>query len=661
ITTKNGLTLIGNKVDIQKGNLINTGTNKDKNQSIYLVGDKIYIDADATNLSGNTIYATAFSKGYIQRQMNKFAKDNYQFGNYDKLITNQGYTDSNNTTTQGKDFKKAITIGNMGSAIENAKEWWYFADGWNYDDEVLNKWGRGDIRDIDEFRLVGDIDFGGDKGKNYANFGIDLDGNGTIESHEYTNMIISHRIFNDKTDGFNKVFDGQGYTLSNINIDHEVNKGGTHSVGIFGMVSEGGILKNVNVDYKGGGVSASSIGNGIQGIGGFVGAAYGGTFENIKLYNLSKVSTDSTKFSVNGVGGFIGYIARNSQYIDIDVYLTPSAIIENTSNNPKSTKGKFFGIVDDDNVDNLILDNINVYYKKDTLGEATADQGYADKGITFIAYDEEPIVEIKDNNNGLTEVILDKSDYDSSIVTDIYNQIVGEEIVVDLEQLFIYDTETKRIVLNEKYLETIGKYYPQAVAFLEAFYSEEGLGDKFEEWYNLGIDDNIGKITQAKNDFLDFLNNNLQTKIKLFEEWKSNYELYTSGLATEEQMKNLESWFKNNGANLKAYQAFLDNPMLTDIGEHNFKLGDGSLSFVNGKGYKGLSTPIQQEGGSDQTITSPLKDINASMLDKQQVVLIKPAEEEKETLDEEKGVLNQRTCVVSENFKTNNPCMAQRI
>ncbi|CAM2997700.1 hypothetical protein HEBU111660_08955 [Helicobacter burdigaliensis] len=126
-------------------------------------------------------------------------------------------------------------------------------------------------------------------------------------------------------------------------------------------------------------------------------------------------------------------------------------------------------------------------------------------------------------------------------------------------------------------------------------------------------------------------------------------------------MRNLETWFKNNEATLKDYQNFLDNPMLTDKGEHNFTLGNGSLAFINGSDYKNLSTPPKKDGGDDQTITTPLKDINSSMLNKEKVVLVKPAEEEKQALDEEKGRLNYSTCVVSENFKTNNPCMAERI
>ncbi|PZT47161.1 hypothetical protein B6S12_10555, partial [Helicobacter valdiviensis] len=286
-----------------------TGTNKDKNQSIYLVGDKIYIDADATNLSGNTIYATAFSKGYIQRQMNKFAKDNYQFGNYDKLITNQGYTDSNNTTTQGKDFKKAITIGNMGSAIENAKEWWYFAKSWN-EAQYFD-----DIKTIDEFRLVGDIDFGADcytgtcnKDKNYANYWIDFNGDGEKQENEYTNMMVGDNYPNS----FGANFDGQGYTLKNINIEvsKELNYG---FAGIFGSAFNGNEFKNINVDYMGGGIKIES--DYIAAVGGFLGGTVQShtTFNNITVSNIAFIEAiaNGEEGAIAGIGGFLGGAFNN--------------------------------------------------------------------------------------------------------------------------------------------------------------------------------------------------------------------------------------------------------------------------------------------------------------------------------------------------------------
>ncbi|EAL0272084.1 filamentous hemagglutinin N-terminal domain-containing protein, partial [Campylobacter lari] len=120
----NDVLLIGNKVDVQGGKLGN------EKSTTHLVGKNVYIDADSTNLN-STINVTATEGGYIQRQMIKFAEDKYNFGDNVKInVVN--YKDSSGTTHKGSsNFKKALTIGNMGNEKDNAIEWWHFAKGWN--------------------------------------------------------------------------------------------------------------------------------------------------------------------------------------------------------------------------------------------------------------------------------------------------------------------------------------------------------------------------------------------------------------------------------------------------------------------------------------------------------------------------------------------------
>ncbi|OCX43597.1 hypothetical protein A7X81_01170 [Campylobacter ornithocola] len=251
----NNVLLIGNKVDIQGGRLGN------EKSTTHLVGKNVYIDADSTNLN-STINVTATEGGYIQRQMINFANDGYRFGNNVNIQTTN-YTDSSGTTHIGSsNFKKALTIGNMGDEKKNAIEWWHFAKGWNED--------LGDIRNIDEFRLVGNIDFSGNQGKgvegkdwqNYANFWVDLNGDGVKQDNEFTNMIVGYgnsRRANNNNEpwvsfysAFTKTFDGQGYTLKNINIDipelPNIPKGPAAAIGIFGSAI-GSTFKNINIDY----------------------------------------------------------------------------------------------------------------------------------------------------------------------------------------------------------------------------------------------------------------------------------------------------------------------------------------------------------------------------------------------------------------------------
>ncbi|MCV3377821.1 filamentous hemagglutinin N-terminal domain-containing protein, partial [Campylobacter sp. IFREMER_LSEM_CL2194] len=302
----NDVLLIGNKVSIDGGHINgkhNDGVSGDalKNPSgntadkVHLVGNEVYIDKDMAQFktTSGKVDVTA-NAIYIQRQMIKFANDGYKFGGdiKDKInITNyQNHTGSSN-------FKKALTIGNMGNEKDNVIEWWHFAKGWNEDLGV---------REIDEFRLVDDIDFSGNQGKNYANYCIDGLG--------CTSMIVGYYDYNDmdnkKGESFNKVFDGQNHTLKNIDIDIKLaNNENIHdTVGIFGS-AYGATFKNIHVDYMGGSIKVNSNNPNIANVGGFIGVMMGGYVDNIVLENISSIEhfyTGSGEYSWVNTGGFIG-------------------------------------------------------------------------------------------------------------------------------------------------------------------------------------------------------------------------------------------------------------------------------------------------------------------------------------------------------------------
>ncbi|EHZ4886153.1 filamentous hemagglutinin N-terminal domain-containing protein [Campylobacter lari] len=306
INAKNVL-LIGNKVSIDGGHINgkhNDGVSGDalKKPSgntadkVHLVGNEVYIDKDMANfkIASGKVDVTA-NAIYTQRQMINFANDGYKFGSEikDKInITNyQNHKGSSN-------FKKALTIGNMGNEKDNAIEWWHFAKGWNE--------GLGNIREIDEFRLVDDIDFSGKEGKNYANYCIDGLG--------CTSMIVGYYDYNDmdnkKGESFNKVFDGQNYTLKNIDIDIKLaNNENIHdTVGIFGS-AYGATFKNIHVDYMEGSIKVNSNNPSRANVGGFIGAMTGGYVDNIVLENISSIEhfyTGSGEYSWVNTGGFIG-------------------------------------------------------------------------------------------------------------------------------------------------------------------------------------------------------------------------------------------------------------------------------------------------------------------------------------------------------------------
>ncbi|WP_412097400.1 filamentous hemagglutinin N-terminal domain-containing protein [Campylobacter lari] len=329
----NDVLLIGNKVDVQGGKIGNA------NSTTHLVGKNVYIDVD-TKLN-STINVTATDGGYIQRQMIKFAEDKYNFGDNVKVnVVN--YKDSNGKTHKGSsNFKKALTIGNMGNEKDNAIEWWHFAKGWNE--------GLGVTREIDEFRLVGDIDFSGNQGKgveskdwqNYANYCIDGLG--------CTSMIVGF----DREKVFTKTFDGQGFTLKNINIltkDLDDNK--PMYVGIFGYTNEAHI-ENIIVDYDDG------IVKGFLYVGGIVGFGINGAFKNIILKNIGYLyGGGSNRGDFVNVGGFAGVLSGVDAYniqienIDRGIYGTSS------SSHSTINIGGFAGLIHSGNYNTIKLDYI---------------------------------------------------------------------------------------------------------------------------------------------------------------------------------------------------------------------------------------------------------------------------------------------------------------
>ena len=329
IKANNGITLIGDTIDIRGGKIENTkgGTNKD--DSIYFVGENIYIDADAVNLSSNNnIYATAFKEGYIQRQMRNFQKDGFTFGNFNQLITDESYAYNDNGNTNDKsgqrNFKKVITLGN-GNADEALSEWYWFANGWN---------NNRDTRSVDEFRLVGNIDFskqiGGrdryiiDFSKNendidrkftYSGNYADPNGNSNYDDAMIVGMDL-------KANGhyFNIDFNGNNHMLSNI--DMNINYNSTFEsrmVGIFGKIGnypssnitpitiENLIIDGIKIKIK----DDSSA---IQSVGGFAGDVNNVNVNNLIINNVSIFyeMKGMPAGHVGNAGGFIGHAGENN-------------------------------------------------------------------------------------------------------------------------------------------------------------------------------------------------------------------------------------------------------------------------------------------------------------------------------------------------------------
>ncbi|MBX2079125.1 filamentous hemagglutinin N-terminal domain-containing protein, partial [Campylobacter peloridis] len=268
----NKVLLIGNKVDIQGGNIhgmhdegasgnaLKTLSGKRANE-IHLVGNEVNIQAD--KVKSYKIIMSAYEKAFFQQGTKGFyLSNNFEVKDY------EGRKENLNGKTYIKErnddrFTKHATIADV-------EDWWYFAKDLS---SSLNMQGFFNL-----FKLTSDIDFGGN-GKNYANY--------CLGSGECVNMMIN-------ANGIN--LDGQGYTLKNININSQQS-----NTGVFGSLVNS-TIKNLKIDYQNGNIS--STGNNT---GAFAGKLENSYIENIILQNVGNI-TGSSK----NVGGFVGYSSGNT-------------------------------------------------------------------------------------------------------------------------------------------------------------------------------------------------------------------------------------------------------------------------------------------------------------------------------------------------------------
>ncbi|HAA2205483.1 TPA_asm: filamentous hemagglutinin [Campylobacter jejuni] len=277
------------------------------------------------------------------------------------------------------------------TTIANVEDWAYFAKGINE--------GKTGMKSVDTFDLISDIDFGANcnsegvcTGQNYANFNVA--GNSELQG---VNMIVGK----DDSHVFYANFNGNGHTLSNINIDTTV-RNDINNAGLFGYIgddnSNNSVIKDLTVDYKGGGIKS----NGYN-AGGFTGNTYG-TFTNISLNNIRNIDGgdyisgfagevgDDDKFiniSLNNignmsgnsklgtyVGGFIGYLRNISGYTTFsNIYIFLNKNTEIISDGSDGSVGLFVAL----NANKLNKpDNIHIY-KYNT--DFTDSNKYVDNGF----------------------------------------------------------------------------------------------------------------------------------------------------------------------------------------------------------------------------------------------------------------------------------------
>ncbi|EPE1678569.1 filamentous hemagglutinin N-terminal domain-containing protein [Campylobacter jejuni] len=375
----NDVLIIGNEV----GNVGADGVgnfNLQDNGKVQFVGDKVKVNVGSIK-NANSIIVSAQTAATLGQSTTDVYKNNTN--NLDSRVQAQNYNGLTNYLQTIQMTKK--------TTIANVEDWAYFAKGINE--------GKTGMKSVDTFDLISDIDFGANcnsegvcTGQNYANFNVA--GNSELQG---VNMIVGK----DDSHVFYANFNGNGHTLSNINIDTTV-RNDINNAGLFGYIgddnSNNSVIKDLTVDYKGGGIKS----NGYN-AGGFTGNTYG-TFTNISLNNIRNIDGgdyidgfagevgDDDKFiniSLNNignmsgnsklgtyVGGFIGYLRNISGYTTFsNIYIFLNKNTEIISDGSDGSVGLFVAL----NANKLNKpDNIHIY-KYNT--DFTDSNKYVDNGF----------------------------------------------------------------------------------------------------------------------------------------------------------------------------------------------------------------------------------------------------------------------------------------
>ncbi|EPE7891933.1 filamentous hemagglutinin N-terminal domain-containing protein [Campylobacter jejuni] len=284
----NDVLIIGNEV----GNVGADGMgnfNLQDNGKVQFVGDKVKVNVGSIK-NANSIIVSAQTAATLGQSTTDVYKNNTN--NLDSRVQAQNYNGLTN-------YLQTIQM-NKKTTIANVEDWAYFAKGINE--------GKTGMKSVDTFDLISDIDFGANcnsegvcTGQNYANFNVA--GNNELQG---VNMIVGK----DDSHVFYANFNGNGHTLSNINIDTTV-RNDINNAGLFGYIgddnSNNSVIKDLTVDYKGGGIKS----NGYN-AGGFTGNTYG-TFTNISLNNIGNI--DGGDY----IGGFAGEVGDDDKFINISL------------------------------------------------------------------------------------------------------------------------------------------------------------------------------------------------------------------------------------------------------------------------------------------------------------------------------------------------------
>ena len=472
-----------------------------------------------------------------------------------------------------------------------------------------------------------------------------------------------------------------GVTIKNVYIsDIENIKAGAQSVsnmassaGVLGKGGEGEIIENILVNNIG------SI------VGEIAGALVGYVDEDDKI--------SANKVSINNVDNLLTTKSYQGTFHDVFIGMgNSSSIIENgIVNNVKYTDYQAY--------DNTPKDKFVVIYngKEQEMNDYDAIQTAItngkwdiknDSGLKIYYFDEilanieenyiPTITSPSINNSAVTFPTIDLSNLDSYFTynptKDDFNQSILDSILGKDNQgnsNLIFDLLTQD-------LESIRQSLDFLVSFLDG---ENDIKELFGDYYK--VNDNIyGALNQDLtinlkfSNFIEALKQNKNINLAFLKDYRDklntynqNKELYQSGglppleqeslkKLLEEQYNELLNLEQTAKINLESLQGLIKDSFKMDTNYTIFtKESLSPLNFTINIGSLNNFEDTQGNGDNNNRFTPPSEVQKIADLASKEAILILPAQEKQEDIVED-GKERGRLCIVSDNAKTNNPCMA---
>ncbi|EGK7562551.1 hypothetical protein IO476_001597 [Campylobacter coli] len=542
-------------------------------------------------------------------------------------------------------------------------------------------------------------------------------------------------------------------TFSNIVLNHIGNisainlpfsYAGIYAGGFIGN-AHNGTFSNIVLNHIGN-ISADSTGQTASDsyAGGFAGEfakyIFNGTLSNIVLNHIGNISadTESTK-EYSYTGGFVG---EHPQYFTItDIYFYGSMNLSGNTQNTNHITSQNPTILNLNNSSDLTtLQNYmqpdstlkKLEYITDTSGNSylhmVTNGKIGDKNSNIIFNKDNstyklsevstgntsPVLPSIPNEGVLSNVTLDKNDFDVSFLEPIINEILNENYLLNLDlvdfEKFNKDYATILSYLLEKTTnETLKESIKQTLDFYAEF-NKGGLKKEFDKWYDSSSTYSISMnkykgIINSLNTLKEYAKVTLKPELESIQYNLERFEFLKAEIARldkiyQEALENkllpydqLEIIYEETKKRIDAYYAeakdllvtleIENKPFLEQLIGKEFYFKDkysdntltGKFSIAGDNISNGIKDNINSglgdkpnlklpENGdsNDQTIENGNTDIAndiAKQIDlaSKEPVLILPAEEEKVDI-QENSKERVRLCIVSDNAKTTTVCTA---